>query len=59
MLLRVTAWIMFIYSTVFTLKHYPEKVIFKLSITETCSGVGPKISTYIGDLTQLQIPNVV
>lgn len=25
-ILRIAAWCMFIYSTVFTLKHYPEKV---------------------------------
>ncbi|KAK4878359.1 hypothetical protein RN001_010865 [Aquatica leii] len=26
--LRIIAWLMFVYSTVFTLKHYPEKSIF-------------------------------
>lgn len=26
MVLRVFAWCMFVYSTIFTLKHYPEKV---------------------------------
>ncbi|KAF5298803.1 hypothetical protein FQA39_LY11692 [Lamprigera yunnana] len=26
--LRIIAWVMFVYSTVFTLKHYPEKSIF-------------------------------
>ncbi|KAF5277848.1 hypothetical protein FQR65_LT15911 [Abscondita terminalis] len=26
--LRIIAWLMFVYSTVFTLKHYPEKSVF-------------------------------
>lgn len=25
-ILRIVAWCMFVYSTIFTLKHYPEKV---------------------------------